>query len=65
MVFVDRLNHLLESYNASPIEGIRYEQYTLLEFNGVVIVKENNIDLAVVDSIKHAKELCDSINSGC
>jgi hypothetical protein len=65
MVFVDQLNHILEHYNASPIEGIRYEQYTLLEFNGIVIIKEDSKDLAVVDSIKQAKELCDSINSGC
>jgi hypothetical protein len=55
MVFIDRLNHLLESYNASPVEGIRYEQYTLLEFNGVVIVKENNIDLAVIPDFSGAK----------
>ena len=65
MVFVDRLTHILESYNTSPIEGIRYEQYTLLELNGVVIIKEDSKDLAVVESIKQAKELCDSINSGC
>lgn len=65
MEFVQKLNQILEYYNSAPIKDIFYEQFTLSEFNGVIIVKEGERDIAVVDSIQKAKELIHSINSGC
>jgi hypothetical protein len=65
MGFVQKLNQILEHYKAAPIKDIFYEQFTLSEFNGVVIVKDGERDIAVVDSIQKAKELIHTINSGC
>lgn len=65
MGFVQNLNRLLEQYNSAPIKDIFYEQFSLSEFNGVVIIKEGKRDIAVVDSIQKAKELIHTINSGC
>lgn len=64
MEFVHKLNKILEHYNSAPIETM-YEQFTLSNFNGVIIIQEGNKDIAVVDSIQKAKELIHTINSGC
>jgi hypothetical protein len=67
MRFDSLLNKFLIEYNAQPIEGIIYEQYSIVEKNGFYYLfneKRNKI-LGSGKTINQVKELADTINSGC
>jgi len=42
-----------------------YEQYVIENKDGKFVISENNKVINTVESFKKAKELCDSISSGC
>ena len=67
MRFDTILNKYLEEYNANPIEGIMYEQFNIVEKKGfyyLLNTKENKIK-GSAKSLEKAKELVNTINSGC
>jgi hypothetical protein len=67
MQFNYLLNKFLAEYNAPPIEGIIYEQYSIVEKKGFYYLfneKRNKI-LGSAKTVKQVKELADTINSGC
>jgi len=67
MAFRELLNKYLEECNASPIDGILYEQYNIVEKKGYYYIfnlKENKI-IGSGKTLKEVKETIDSINSGC
>jgi len=65
MAFKDLLNKYLEEYNAPPIEGISYEQFNICENKGFYYIFENTKLIASTKTLKEARELVDTINSGC
>lgn len=65
MAFIDVLNKYLEEYNAPPIEGVMYEQYNICEKKGFYYIFEKTKLVASTKTFNEAKELIDSINSGC
>ena len=61
------LNKFLVEYNTSPVEGVIYEQYSIVEKKGFYYLfneKRNKI-LGSAKTVKQVKELADTINSGC
>jgi hypothetical protein len=61
------LNKYLAEYNVNPIEGIMYEQFNIVEKKGyyyLLHAKENKIK-GSAKSMQQAKELVNTINSGC
>ena len=61
------LNKFLVEYNAPPVEGVIYEQYSIVEKKGFYYLfneKRNKI-LGSGKTVKQVKELADTINSGC
>lgn len=67
MRFDSVLNKFLVEYNAQPIEGVIYEQYSIVEKKGFYYLfneKRNKI-IGSGKTVKHVKELADTINSGC
>lgn len=67
MRFDSLLNKFLTEYNSQPIEGIIYEQYSIVEKKGFYYLfneKRNKI-LGSGKTVKQVKELADTINSGC
>lgn len=65
MTFTDILNKYLEEYNAPPIEGVMYEQFNICEKKGFYYIFEQSRLVASTKTLKQAKELVDSIISGC
>jgi hypothetical protein len=65
VAFTDLLNKYLEEYNASPIEGVIYQQYNICEKKGIYYISEGNRIIRSTKTLKEAKELVDSITSGC
>jgi len=65
MQFNSLLNKFLVEYNASPIEGIAYEQCYIVEKKEFHYVVLDDKVLNGFKTIKEAKEFIDSINSGC
>jgi len=67
MRFDSLLNKFLTEYNAQPIEGIIYEQYSIVEKKGFYYLFSENRSkiLGSGKSVKQVKELADTINSGC
>ena len=45
--------------------GIAYAQYTIIEEQGLFQVVDNARIVGSTKTIKEARELCDTINSGC
>jgi hypothetical protein len=45
--------------------GIAYAQYTIIEEQGLFKVVDNARIVGSTKTIKEARELCDTINSGC
>ena len=45
--------------------GVTYAQYTIIEEQGLFMVMDNARIVGSTKTIKEAKELCDTINSGC
>lgn len=45
--------------------GTAYAQYTIIEEQGLFQVVDNARIVGSTKTIKEAKELCDTINSGC
>lgn len=67
MRFDSVLNKFLVEYNAQPMEGVIYEQYSIVEKKGFYYLfneKRNKI-LGSGKTVKQVKELADTINSGC
>jgi len=65
MAFIDVLNKYLEEHNSPPIEGVRYEQFNICEKKKYYYIFEKTKLIASTKTFKEAKELIDSINSGC
>ena len=65
MAFTDLLNKYLKEYNASPIEGVSYLQYNICEKKGYYLIMEESRIVGSTKTLKEAKELVDSITSGC
>ena len=67
MRFDSLLNKFLAEYNAQPIEGIIYEQYSIVEKKGFYYLFNENRSkiLGSGKTVKQVKELADTINSGC
>ena len=65
MRFNSLLNKLLEEHNATPIEGIAYEQCFIVEKKGFYYVFLNNRIVHHGKTIQEMKEYINSINSGC
>jgi hypothetical protein len=67
MRFDSLLNKFLTEYNAQPIEGIIYEQYSIVEKKGFYYLFNENRSkiLGSGKTVKQVKELADTINSGC
>lgn len=64
-MFHDVLNKYLQHYGSSMVEGIMYEQFTIAEKNSTYYIFENNKIINHAKTLKEAKQLIDSINSGC
>jgi hypothetical protein len=65
-MFIDILNTYLKHYNSKPIEGIFYNGFRIKPNAGSVSIIDNtNNTKHVVETIKEARELIDSICSGC
>jgi hypothetical protein len=65
-MFVDVLNAYLKRYNADPIEGVFYNGYTIkTNADSVCIIDGFNHIKHTVESVRQARELIDSICSGC
>lgn len=65
MTFNGLLNKYLQEYNAAPIAGICYEQYHICKMQEVYCVFEQTVLVASAPTLKQARELIDTINSGC
>ena len=65
MSYMNILNRYLEEYNAAPVSGISYQQYDICETEGCYQVLEQTRLVASTDTLQQAKELIDSITSGC
>lgn len=63
--FDQTIESIVKLYNLTIEEGIRYEQYTILPDNNVFLIKEGSRVIGTAGSLRKAKELIDSINSGC
>lgn len=64
-MFIDILNKYLEYYNARQSLGVVYEQFEIAEKNGTYYIFDNGKIINYKKTLKEAKELIDSINSGC
>ena len=65
-MFVDVLNAYFKQDNAEPIEGVSYKRYTIkTNAESVWIIDSFNHTKHVVESVRQARELIDSICSGC
>jgi hypothetical protein len=65
-MFIDTLNAYLKHYNSEPIEGIFYNGFRIKSnANSVSIIDNVNNTKHVVNTIREARELIDSICSGC
>lgn len=64
-MFNDILNKYLEFYNAKTIVGIKYEQFEIAEKNDVFYIFEQGKIIGYKKTLKEAKELVNTINSGC
>ena len=65
MAFKDLLNKYLQEHNAPPIAGISYEQFNICETKGVYCIFEQTQHVASTETLQQARELIDTINSGC
>jgi hypothetical protein len=67
MRFNGLLNKLLEEYNAQPIEGIDYQQYSIVEKKGFYYIfnEDRRKIIGSGKTIKEVRELIDTIVSGC
>jgi len=67
MRFNSLLNKFLVEHNSTPIEGISYQQYFIVEKKGYYYIfnEFNNKIIGSSKTIKEAKERVDSIVSGC
>jgi len=67
MRFNSLLNKFLVEYNSTPIEGISYQQYFIVEKKGYYYIFNEPNDKIIGSSktIKEARERIDSIVSGC
>jgi len=65
MSYMNILNRYLEEYNAAPVSGISYQQYDICGTEGCYQVLEQTRLVASTDTLQQAKELIDSITSGC
>jgi len=63
--FATLINDELKRLGKSPIEGVCYEQFCLVENNENIMIFEGKRHIATVHSIREARELIDTINSGC
>lgn len=64
-MFNELLNKFLVEYNASPIEGIAYEQCFIVEKKGYHYIMLDNKIVKGFKTIREAQQYIDSINSGC
>ena len=65
-MFIDTLNTYLKHYNSEPIEDIFYNGFRIKPNAGSVSIIDNtNNTKHVVETIKEARELINSICSGC
>lgn len=65
MKFTALINGELNRLGKPSIEGIRYEQFCLVEYKNQIKIVEGKREIAVVETYQQAKELIDTINSGC
>jgi hypothetical protein len=64
-MFNEVLNKYLEKCNAPAVVGIMYEQFEIAEKNGVYYIFENSKLINKANTLQQAKELINTINSGC
>lgn len=64
-MFNEKLNKYLQMFSAASIEGIMYEQYQIAEKNGTYYIFEHNKIINHAKTLQQAKELINTINSGC
>jgi len=65
-MFNDIINKKLISLGKHPVEGIRYEQYYIVEKKGYFYIFESNKKIiGSSNSLTKAKELINTIISGC
>lgn len=66
---MSRFNQTIESivklYNLTLEQGIRYEQYTILQDNNVFLIKDEERVIGTAGSLRKAQELINTIISGC
>lgn len=64
-MFVDLINKHLKELNHPGVEGIHYEQYRIVEKKGFHYIFENNKIIGSAQTLIKAKELINTIVSGC
>lgn len=64
-MFVDLINKHLRELNHPEVEGIHYEQYRIVEKKGFHYIFENNKIIGSAQTLIKAKELINTIVSGC
>lgn len=58
-------NRVLSKCNHVNLNKVAYEQYFIEEKKGHYYIFDNNRIIGSGKNLKEAKELCDTINSGC
>lgn len=56
---------LLSKCGINVPKGLHYEQYIIQQKNNKFYILEDNIIRGTTNTLREAKELCDTINSGC
>jgi len=64
-MFVDLINKHLRELNHPGVEGIHYEQYRIVEKKSFYYIFENNKIIGSAQTLIKAKELINTIVSGC
>ena len=64
-MFVDLINKHLRELNHPGVEGIDYEQYRIVEKKSFHYIFENNKIIGSAQTLIKAKELINTIVSGC
>jgi len=64
-MFVDLINKHLRELNHPEVEGVHYEQYRIVEKKGYYYIFESNKIVGSAQTLIKAKELINTIVSGC